>query len=433
MVLNKRYKLTMKRSCSCSMPGVWRAASHNQGAIVLYHSPKACSHVTREMDLSSYYYAMARRESLGDLYTAPLISSDLKAEHAIFGGADQLRDCLLSVAAEYKPAYILIANSCVAGVIGDDVVAVAKEAEAKLGVPILTVPCSGFMDGEYYGGYYYAAKAMADRFMEPLPKEAYRVTLLGLHSGLHSLEIQEMSSLLTGFSFSIAAVFPGYSSLADIERVAASSLLIPMGGRSKAHEWMCRLASDLQERFAIPFPEREFPIGWSGTKRWLQEIGHVLGMEQKAAAIVKLQEERLQQTITRYQGSMRQVGRLVLAIGRPLPFFDPDWVLEWLQLLDIKVEFVILFDELTAAQQDEMRQRVAGGGTVPIVDEAAGVLLLKESDILITTNELENPEVRQFLLPMLPPIGVGGLLAVTELFIRLIRRMRRQGVVQYGW
>lgn len=88
----------------------------------------------------------------------------LQEKHSIFGGADRLRACIEDVVNTYRPKCLIIANSCVAGVIGDDVEAVGKESEVKYGIPVFTVPCYGFLDGEYYQGYFAVAEQLAERF-----------------------------------------------------------------------------------------------------------------------------------------------------------------------------------------------------------------------------------------------------------------------------
>ncbi len=139
MAISKKNVVTMKRSYSCSMPGVWNAVAHNRGALVIYHSPKACGHVTHTMELGSHYRSLARQEMNWQQYNAPLITSNLKEEHSIFGGTEQLRKCIDYVVARYKPEYIVIANSCVAGVIGDDVKSVTTAAQEMWNIPMLSV------------------------------------------------------------------------------------------------------------------------------------------------------------------------------------------------------------------------------------------------------------------------------------------------------
>ena len=109
------------------MPGVWRAVAYCQGVVVIFHSPKACAHVARTMDINAHFRTIAdgRRENVGSV---PLLSSQLEEKHSIFGGVERLESCIAFAVQEYAPQCLVIANSCVAGVIGDDVESVARKA-----------------------------------------------------------------------------------------------------------------------------------------------------------------------------------------------------------------------------------------------------------------------------------------------------------------
>lgn len=432
MVLNKRYMITMKRSCSCSMPGVWRAVAHNEGAVVIYHSPKACGHVTREMDLGGHYHALARGTFVSGQYTAPLITSNLQEEHSIFGGAEQLRQCIEYVVERYKPLYIMIANSCVAGVIGDDTPAIAREAEVDFGLPVMTVPCSGFLDGEYYAGFYHTAKILAERFMQRQPAKANAVTLLGDRGGPDGADAREMAELLGSFGLQVQSRFPGYASLEQMKRVPASALCIPMGGRPQSHAWMRRLAADLEEKFGVPFLDHDFPVGWTGTKAWIRQLGEMLGREQEALQAEAGQAQRLESAAVKCRPALRG-SRVVVCIGRPLIHFQPDWVLELLELAGVTPAQILLYKGLTGEQRTALQQELKLHTTAPVVEENEGEVLLDTADLVVTTHELEDDALRQFYLPVLPPLGVGGLIELMNKLARLAKRSGRQGGVQYGW
>jgi len=432
MVLNKRYMITMKRSCSCSMPGVWRAVAHNEGAVVIYHSPKACGHVTREMDLGGHYHALACGTFVPKQYTAPLVTSNLQEEHSIFGGADQLRQCIEYVIERYKPLYIIIANSCVAGVIGDDTPAIAQEAEADFGIPVLTVPCSGFLDGEYHAGFYYTAKILAERFMQRQPASANTVTLLGDRGGPHGADAKEMTALLSSFGLQVQGRFPGYATLEQMKRVPASALCIPLGGRPQSYDWMRRLAVDLEERFGIPFLDHDFPVGWTGTKAWLRQLGAMLGREQEALQVEDEQAQRLVAAAAKCRCAL-EGSQVVLGIGRPLIHLQPGWVLELLTLAGVTPAKILLFKGLTGEQKTALRQELEKHTITPIVDETEGEVLMHTSDVVVTTHELEDDALRQFYLPVLPPLGVGGMIELWNKLGQLAKRPGGQGGVQYGW
>lgn len=141
-VRTKRF-IGKNKSCSCSMPGVWRAAAFCDGFAVIFHSPRACAHVARSMDINAHYRSIAA--GYGEYLAAvPLVSSQLEEKHSIFGGTERLKQCIRWVVEKYNPQCIVIANSCVAGVIGDDVESVGLEAEMEFNLPVITVNTYGF-------------------------------------------------------------------------------------------------------------------------------------------------------------------------------------------------------------------------------------------------------------------------------------------------
>lgn len=60
------------------MPGVWRAAAYCSGAAVIFHSPRACAHVARSMDISAQYRALANGAA-ENLKSIPVVSSMLQS------------------------------------------------------------------------------------------------------------------------------------------------------------------------------------------------------------------------------------------------------------------------------------------------------------------------------------------------------------------
>ncbi|MFR4383446.1 MAG: nitrogenase component 1 [Phascolarctobacterium sp.] len=82
------------------MPGVWRAVAYCEGMVVIFHSPRACAHVARTMDINSQYRSLAdgRPEEVGSV---PLLSSQLEEKHSIFGGVERLEQCIAYAVEHY--------------------------------------------------------------------------------------------------------------------------------------------------------------------------------------------------------------------------------------------------------------------------------------------------------------------------------------------
>jgi nitrogenase molybdenum-iron protein alpha chain len=413
------------------MPGVLRAVSHNEGAAVIFHSPKACGHVANNMDLGSHYREIARQEFIPGTIQAPLFITGLQEVHSIFGGTELLRQCIDEVVVHYHPSYIVIANSCVAGVIGDDTQAIAAEAEEKWAIPIMAVPCGGFLDGEYSAGFYYTGKMLAERLMTPQQTSKGTVTLLGDRGCPQGADVQEITELLALMGLTVHSYFPVYSSLTAIQQVPASEFCILLAGKTQSYEWTKKLAEDFKEQFGIPYFDQDYPIGWRATKVWLQKLGQLLQRPDAARAAVDIQARRLNLAKEQSYRLLTQ-RKVTLCIGRPLMYFDPAWVFDLIEQSGVILENVILLAALTAEQQTDMVQQLQQYTQVPILAASDSETVLEQADLVVTTHELADQGLRQFFLSLVPPVGVGGLIIMLQKFARLTKRARRRGGVIYG-
>lgn len=431
MVMYKQVTPARRRSYSCSMPGVWRAVSGNEGALVIYHSPQACGHISRQMDLSLYYQAVSLRRDEQEKSQIPLLISGIREEETIFGSGELLKDCIFYAAEHYRPAYILIASSCVAGVIGDDAGAIAREAEECLGVPVLAVPCHGYLDGEYYTGFYQAGKLMAERLMTIVPPSRHTALLLG-DRGSDRLDAQEVKELLGYFGFTSFLSFPSGASFADIRAVPSSAISVAAGSSQPFYPWLQRLGGDLQALYGVPFFDCQDPAGWQNTCRWLAQLGEFTGKPQNVQPAIKKQEERLRQHIGFCRPVLKEQ-RIVVCLGRRLEYFQPEWLFEILDLYGVAVAGVVVLEvAFLPEQRTELYQSLACLTASPVVNETDGAELIRQSDLAITSHALSDPRQRQFFLPMLPPVGVGGIIELMTKLTRLAKRYGGRGGIVYG-
>lgn len=446
MAVNKRRFIKDKVSYSCSMPGVWKAVAHSEGCVVVYHAPKACAHITEEMERNQYFRMLARREYTNPPYTAPLITSNIAKKESIFGGSQLLKKCLDYVVATYKPRYIVVTDSCVAGVIGDDSAAVCQEAEQEYGIPVLHVDCHGFLDGEYYGGFISAAKLLIDRFMakKELPNvtsdQPYKVTLIGEKDGPGSMAIQQFCALIEDFGLEIYKAFPGYCSIEDMQKTGESDFTVILGGTQKAYAYLREIADYMNEKLGISHFASDYPIGWEGTRRWLDDFSVFLQNFKSDAKNHKIEIEAIKANVWRrfeegfepFKKTLQEAS-IVLSLGYINPNYDLSWVLEWIHLGNLSLAKVVILDNVPETQQAMYRTMVQRFyPETTIVLETADTVLPKDA-LIITTQELAEPFLRQLILPCLPPIGMAGLVQMYRKLFMLARRRGERGIVLYGW
>ena len=334
--------------------------------------------------------------------------------------------CLDYALQEYKPQCLVIANSCVAGVIGDDVEAVARKKEAQYGVPVLQLDCCGFLDGEYYQGYYGMSELLIKRFFKPAPKEAGSVLLLGDNGGPWGHYATEVTRLLQALQVKVIGQFPGYMPFKALPRATSAEAVIILGGRGQSHEGLSKIASLLKEGFGMPYLD-QYPVGWQRTQAWLVAVGKLLQREELAAKALLQEKQHFDAALAKYL-PVTKGKRVVLCIGRLLKYFHPESVLETIRLLQMYLTGIILLDAYDKAEREKMLQALAPAVQTQIYSAAAGEPLLEAADLVLTTHELQNESIKQIFLPMLPKVGTTGELEFMELIYRRLASRIKGGL-----
>lgn len=418
MAIKTKRFIRSSKNCSCSMPGVWRAVAYCDGVVVIFHSPRACAHVARTMDINSFYRSMSdgMRE---DIPPVPLLSSQLEEKHAIFGGGERLQQCLAFAVKTYQPQCLVLANSCVAGVIGDDVAAVAREAEAAYGIPVLTVDCCGFLDGEYYQGYFEITEQLAARFMQPCAQKQGTALLLGDNGGPWGSYAREVTRYLKALGMQVIGQFPGYVPFKRLPEMAAAEALVVLGGRGQTHIGLSKLAAKLAARLGMKYLPNSYPVGWQQTQRWLLAMGKLLRREAQAALLLEQEQKKLHTELEKLLPVTRRK-KVVLCVGRWLMYFHPAAVLETIKLLQLDLLGIVLLDAYSEKQRIEMLAALQACTAVPVYNTSEGEHLFQEAALVLTTHELQNKEVKQIFLPMLPLVGATGELEFMQAVYRCL-------------
>ena len=406
MAIKTKRFLSSRKSCSCSMPGVWRAVAYMDGVVVVFHSPRACAHVARTMDINSQYRTLSegRRE---DRASVPLLCSQMAEKDSIFGGVERLTKCVRFAMESYKPECLVIANSCVAGVIGDDVDAAAREAEAEYGVPVLTVDCCGFLDGEYYQGYFEITKQLMERFIKPCAKEAGTALLIGDNGGPWGHYALEVTRLLAGLGVRVIGQFPGYVPFKQLPQLAAAEIAMVLGGRGQTYDGLKEFTQEMSARFDMKFLPDVYPVGWQQTHAWLLAVGELVGCREQAEAVWRQEEARLQAELQRML-PVTSGRKTVLCIGRLVQYFRPEAILETIKMLELDLTGVIVLDCYMGKEREEMVQLVKDSCDYPVYDIHDGEALLHEAELVLTTHELQVRDAKQIFLPMLPLVALTG-------------------------
>ena len=406
MAIKTKRFLSSRKSCSCSMPGVWRAVAYTDGVVTIFHSPRACAHVARTMDINAQYRTLSEGR-VENRASVPLLCSQMEEKDSIFGGVERLEKCVRYALEKYQPECLVIANSCVAGVIGDDVDAVAREAEAEYNLPVLTVDCCGFLDGEYYQGYFEITKQLVERFIKPCAKELATALLIGDNGGPWGHYAMEVTRLLQGMGVRVIGQFPGYVPFKELPKLAAAEIGIILGGRGQTHGGLKELTQEMGRKFNMKFMLDVYPVGWQQTHEWLLAMGELLGRREQAEEVWREELQQMHEELKKMLPVTRGK-KTVLCIGRVVKFFHPGAILETIKMLELDLTGVIVLDSYMGKEREEMVKLVQECCDYPIYDIHDGEKLLEEAELVLTTHELQVKDGKQIFLPMLPLVAKEG-------------------------
>ncbi|WP_029895799.1 nitrogenase iron-molybdenum cofactor biosynthesis protein NifE [Desulfohalovibrio reitneri] len=127
--------------------------------VVLYPIADALHLVHGPIGCAAYTWDIRGALSSGPELHRLSFSTDLQEKDVVFGGEPKLEAALRELIAEHGPRAAFIYSTCIVGIIGDDLEAVARRVSRDTGIPVIPVQSEGFR-GNKRAGYEAACKAM---------------------------------------------------------------------------------------------------------------------------------------------------------------------------------------------------------------------------------------------------------------------------------
>ena len=240
---------------SCALAGAMAFFAAWRDAVVIVNGPMWC-----------HYFALRHVEHGMSDAVQRTGCTQLDNDAIVFGAEDYLLETLQPYIAE-PPRLLAIVSSCAAGLIGDDVAAIARAA--GISSPIVAVDSSG-LAGSFAAGWEKAACAVLDALLPERGKgELQGVNLLGVTAGYYNGEndARELVRLLQLAGYEVNAVLGCGETAEELQHLPAAALNIVVH-----RELGLAPAEMLSERSGTPFVAPLPPYGRAGTRRWLEEI-----------------------------------------------------------------------------------------------------------------------------------------------------------------
>jgi nitrogenase molybdenum-iron protein alpha chain len=240
---------------------------------VIYHSPVGCM----SGSAANLWLVNKVAERRGLKNNAKVLGTDLNEADTIFGATGDLREAVLETYRRYKPSAIVIAASCVSGIIGEDLESVAAEAAEELPVPVIPMHCEGFKSAIWASGFDAADHVVLTSLVKP-PKVKRNVINFKNFRESARADIEDMFRQIgvDGVQFLYST-----STVEEIEHLSEARATVCICSTLSTY-----LGNGLQQLYGVPYIQTLNPVGIIGFEKWLRTVGQAIGEEEKVEAYI---------------------------------------------------------------------------------------------------------------------------------------------------
>jgi len=197
----------------------------------IVHGPVGCAY---------YSWGTRRNKARADANTPPeqifsqlCFTTDMQESDIVFGGEKKLAKMIDEVVEIFHPRAVSICATCPVGLIGDDIGAVAKAAEERHGIQVLSFNCEGYKGVSQSAGHHIANNNLMESVIGTGNRQVegdFVVNILGEYNiGGDSWEIER---ILEECGYTVNCVLTGDTSYLDIRDLDKASLNIVQCHRS---------------------------------------------------------------------------------------------------------------------------------------------------------------------------------------------------------
>lgn len=228
---------------------------------IITHGPIGCGF---------YSWGTRRNKARGDKNTKNFVeycfSTDMQEPDIVFGGEKKLKQAIKEVVEIFDPDAIMICATCPVGLIGDDIHAVAAEAEKLYNRKVVAFSCEGYKGVSQSGGHHIANNGLMRHIIgtgDRTPTK-YSINILGEYNiGGDAWEVER---ILKRIGYDIVVNIPGDSSIHEIENAHIAHLNLV-----QCHRSINYVADMLKDKYGTSWLKVNF-IGVSSTVKSLRDI-----------------------------------------------------------------------------------------------------------------------------------------------------------------
>lgn len=174
-------------------------------------------------------------------------STDLRENEIIHGGEPRLEEALRHLITKFNPKAAFVYATCIVGVIGDDVGAIAKKVTRDTGVPVIPVHSEGFR-GTKKDGYRAACEALETLIGTGDTSDISPLSINILGEFNLAGEAWMIKDYYRRMGIEVVSVMTGDGRVDDIRRSHGAALNVVQCSGS-----MTSLAKDMERDYGIPY------------------------------------------------------------------------------------------------------------------------------------------------------------------------------------
>ncbi|SEP27854.1 nitrogenase component 1 [Propionispora vibrioides] len=332
-------------------------------AVVIVHGPVGCGGGSLAQAGINKGFQQLRDSSARGLIW---VNTNLREAEVINGGEDNLREAILHAEQEFRPSAIIIVNSCVPAIIGDDVDSVVEQVQKEVKAKIVPVHCEGFKTKIMASAYDAVYHGILRNLIEPDPVderlerdeqeiflEKYRISrtvnVLNV-SSMSRIDEYELVRLLQALDLNLN-ILPCYAHPEDFKKATEAALNVSICATHDDY-----FVEHLKEKYHIPFILRTIPIGVKYTNRWIQDIAEFFGMEKEAARFIDQEVRQLEEALAPYRELFK--GKRVLVGGGEIRVVANAELLQYLglEVIGLRAYHYDQFGDEMLGEQEAIQQ-----------------------------------------------------------------------------
>jgi nitrogenase molybdenum-iron protein alpha chain len=291
-----------------------------RNAVLIMHGPIGCGMCSvGNIGQNKAFKQMRDPASEGLIW----ISTNLDESDVIGGGEKKLQEAVRYADREFRPETIIVANSCVPALIGDDIDRILGDLQKETAGIIMPIHCEGFktklMATAYDAVYHGILKkyirypdrklplweSEADQFRAAYQKSR-NVNILNVGSMSRPDEV-ELRRLLEGLGLHVCFI-PCYAEPKDFQYALETSLNVSICGTHDDY-----FVGHLEEKYHIPFVVDTIPIGSINTSTWIRKIARHFDLDTEADRLIQAETRALDEALEPYRKTL--AGKKVYIAG----------------------------------------------------------------------------------------------------------------------